>query len=72
MHSTGLKGQTCQLQYVCPYTGGLVLRYVERVHMLVKQSSDTDQYGNFYTTTKGGRMTQERLLNFTNQVITLL
>ena len=32
--------------------------------------SDTDKHGNFYTTTKGGSMTQERLLLiFINQVI---
>ena len=30
---------------------------------------DTDKHGNFYTTTNGGSMTQERLLNFINQVI---
>ena len=30
---------------------------------------DTDNHGNFYTATKGGSMSQERLLNFTNQVI---
>ena len=30
---------------------------------------DIDKHGNFYITTKGGSMTQERLLNFINQVI---
>ena len=30
---------------------------------------DTEKHGSFYTTTKGGSMTQERLLNFINQVI---
>ena len=30
---------------------------------------DIDKHGNFYTTTKGGSMTPERLLNFINQVI---
>ena len=30
---------------------------------------DTDKHGKFYTTTKGGSMTQKRLLNFINQVI---
>ena len=30
---------------------------------------DTDKHSNFYTTTKGGSMTQERLLHLINQVI---
>ena len=30
---------------------------------------DKDKHGSFYTTTKGGSMTQERLFNFVNQVI---
>ena len=34
------------------------------------QIPDTDKHGSFYTTTKGGSMSQERLLNFINQVIT--